>query len=330
MQKLNRALWLRLSPLLDRALDVEPSLRDEFLGSVHAEDPQLAAALERLLAEHQRVVASDFLEAAPFEPDAPTSMAGQAVGGLHAGQAARRGRHGDRVAGAAQRRTLRRERRRQARQPGRVRWPRASSGSAARARSWRGCRTRTSRGSSTPASPTPGSRTWSWSTSRARASIATRRSRRLGVKARLELLLQVADAVAHAHANLVVHRDLKPSNVLVDADGQVKLLDFGIATLLENGIDRRAVDADAGGRAGAHARARRARTGRRRRRHDGDRRLRARRAPLSAARRAPSDGTRRRRDARRDSSRARRARAAAAERGRVADVAGRSRLPRAS
>src|SRR5262245_2012060 len=58
-------------------------------------------------------------------------------------------------------------------------------------------------------------------------------TRRLDVGARVRLLLDVLEAVAHAHAHLVVHRDIKPSNVLVARDGQVKLLDFGIATLLE-------------------------------------------------------------------------------------------------
>ncbi len=57
----------------------------------------------------------------------------------------------------------------------------------------------------------------------------------LGVQQRLHLFLQVARAVAHAHSQLVVHRDLKPSNILVSQAGDVKLLDFGIAKLLEQG-----------------------------------------------------------------------------------------------
>ena len=55
----------------------------------------------------------------------------------------------------------------------------------------------------------------------------------LDVRRRVALLVEVCDAVAFAHRNLVVHRDLKPANILVTEGGEVKLLDFGIAKLVE-------------------------------------------------------------------------------------------------
>jgi len=65
----------------------------------------------------------------------------------------------------------------------------------------------------------------------------------LDLSATLRLFLRVCDGVSHAHRHLIVHRDLKPSNILVDETGQPKLLDFGIAKLIDaHGEETRTVD----------------------------------------------------------------------------------------
>ena len=70
-------------------------------------------------------------------------------------------------------------------------------------------------------------------------------ARHLGVRDRVQLFLQVCAAVSYAHQHLIVHRDLKPTNILVTADGSVKLLDFGIAKLLEAEANTDVAEADA-------------------------------------------------------------------------------------
>jgi len=60
------------------------------------------------------------------------------------------------------------------------------------------------------------------------------RSEGADLATRLRLFLEICDAVAYAHGNLVIHRDIKPSNILVDRSGHARLLDFGIARLLDD------------------------------------------------------------------------------------------------
>lgn len=74
--------------------------------------------------------------------------------------------------------------------------------------------------------------------------------RRLVIRERVELMIKVAEAVQHAHEKGVIHRDLKPGNILVTADGQPKILDFGVARLQESGTNSHTLATEAGGLVG--------------------------------------------------------------------------------
>lgn len=62
------------------------------------------------------------------------------------------------------------------------------------------------------------------------------RSAKLDTRGRLEIAAKLCDAVEHAHQRGVIHRDLKPANIIVDASGQPKILDFGVARMTENDL----------------------------------------------------------------------------------------------
>src|SRR5262245_28824963 len=81
MPPLDKGLWPSLSPLLDRALDLDPPARDEMIARLERESPELADALRHLLTDHERLLASTFLEQpVGLDGDRQTTLAGLCVG----------------------------------------------------------------------------------------------------------------------------------------------------------------------------------------------------------------------------------------------------------
>src|SRR5690349_4442857 len=226
--------WRVLSPYLDQALEIAPDERAGWLAAISARDPVLGAELRAMLARHQTVHDTGFLEHAVLDSsDAHVpSLAGQVVGAYRLISPIGQGGSGSvwlaercdgRFDGRAAVKLLNislvgrsgEERfRREGNILARLTHPRIAHLIDA--------------GVSAAGQPylvlehVDGQSIDRFCDDRA-----------LAVEDRVRLFLEVADAVAHAHANLIVHRDIKPANVLVSTDGRVKLLDFGIAKLIE-------------------------------------------------------------------------------------------------
>jgi serine/threonine protein kinase/tetratricopeptide (TPR) repeat protein len=235
MAPLSGDRWRALSPYLDEALELPTADRAAWLASIFARDTGLAVDLQALLAEHDRVHASRFLEQpVPLTSRAALtqSLAGQTVGAYRLTSLIGQGGMGS--VWLAERCDGRFE--------GQVAVKLLNIALMGRAGEERFRREGTILARLThphiarliDAGVTPTAQPYLILEHVAGSTIDRYcDEHELGIEARVRLFLDVLDAIGHAHANLIVHRDIKPANVLVSRDGHVKLLDFGIAKLLE-------------------------------------------------------------------------------------------------
>ena len=234
--RFDKARWSQLSPLLDELLALDPPLRGQRVAELRRDQPALADDITDLLAQYTTIERDGFLDDPPLRPVEEPSLTGQTIGsytldrllgegGMGAVWLAHRsdGRFESQVAvkllnpallgpGGIERF------RREGRALGRLTHPNIAHLLDA--------------GVTQTGQPylvleyVDGETIHHWCD-----------SHDLDVDARVRLFLDVLAAVAHAHAKLILHRDLKPSNILVTKDGQVKLVDFGIAKLLDDAAE---------------------------------------------------------------------------------------------
>ena len=230
MATLSPQRWQELSPYLDHALALNEDEREAWLESLHTEKPEIWEWLQRLLKSHREAAEEHFLEQSPPIPTEP-SAAGQSVGAYTLISLLGEGGMGS--VWLAERNDGRFERQVAIKF---LRFSLAAGGGVERFK-------REGRILGQLSHPHIAELIDAGVTEKGEPYLVLEYvegkpideycdNRRLDVDARIRLFLDAADAVSHAHTSLIVHRDLKPSNVLVRNDGEVKLLDFGIAKLL--------------------------------------------------------------------------------------------------
>ncbi len=233
MTKIDSTRWNELSPLLDQVLELSGSERAAWIANLRATQPEVAAALQGMLEELQTLDDEGFLAGDASRVLNHSSLAGQVFGNYtleapigHGGMGsvwlARRsdGRFEGKVAvkllnialiGQSGEERFRRE----GRLLGKLAHPNIA------------------RILDAGVMPT-GQPYLVLEHVEGRPIDVYCDERRLGIAERIQLFLDVLAAVGHAHANLIIHRDIKPSNIHVTHDGAVKLLDFGIAKLIQS------------------------------------------------------------------------------------------------
>jgi eukaryotic-like serine/threonine-protein kinase len=232
MSKLSPDQWQVLSPHLDQALEMTDEERSTWLSFLKIENPALASQLEMLLQEHHMLTAEGFLESSALEPPGGPGLTGQTFGVYTI--VSQIGHGGMGTVWLAERNDGRFERRVAIKVLNIALMGKGGEERFKREGHILGRLTHPHIAELIDAGVSPAGQPFLVIEYVEGDHIDLYCDQKgLDVRARVRLLLDSLRAVEKAHANLIVHRDLKPSNILVRTDGQAKLLDFGIAKLLD-------------------------------------------------------------------------------------------------